>query len=389
MLKDKFTFICGKKGGVMFLRRFFVLLLLASSIGLLASCAATEEASELDDLTGEALIAAAQAEGKVVVYSSTSRIRAAAELFTAKYGIQVESTNLNDSQMIEKVFREVGGNIAGADFVLAQDSGRVFGQLINTGYLVNYVPVSMRDVIPVKYQSPLTHQFINKVFIFNSERGTAPVISNVWELTDPEWAGRVQFKDPAGEGVNYNFLTMITNPEWSQKLAEAYQDHYGRPIQLTTENAGYEWIQSFFNNSLLLGNSDTRISENVGTKGQPNTVMGLFVYSKKRYDASKDLALTPMTEISPFSGFYYPMFLQMTKNAQNPYAARLFIEFLLTEEGFSPWGKDVGSYSSNPTIPVNSDDEPLNFWEPRLVLEEPFWLFQNRSKVEEFVEKIK
>lgn len=373
----------------MFLRRFFVLLLLTSSIGLLASCAATEEASELDDLTGEELIVAAQAEGKVVVYSSTSRMKAAGELFTEKYGIEVEYTNLNDSQMIEKVFREVGGNIAGADFVLAQDSGRVFGQLINTGYLVNYVPVSMRDVIPVKYQSPLTHQLINKVFIFNSERGTAPVISNVWELTDPEWAGRVQFKDPALEGVNYNFLTMITNPEWSQKLAEAYQDHYGRPIQLTTENAGFEWIQAYFNNSLLLGNSDTRISENVGTKGQADTVMGLFVYSKKRYDASKDLALTPMTEINPFSGFYYPMFLQMTKNAQNPYAARLFIEFLLTEEGFAPWGRNVGSYSSNPTIPVNSDDEPLIFWEPRLVLEEPFWLFQNRSKVEEFVEKLK
>lgn len=373
----------------MIFKRLMYLSLLIGGVLLISACEPAEETNGLEDLTGEELIAAAQAEGKVVVYSNTSRIAAASVLFTEKYGIEVEHTNLNDSQMIEKVFREVGGNIFGADFVIAQDSGRVFGQLINTGYLVNYVPVSMRDVIPEKYQNPLQFQLINKVFIFNSERGTNPVITNVWELTDPEWAGRVQFKDPALEGVNYNFLTMLTSPEWSEKLADAYEDHYGRPIVLTTENAGFEWIQGFFNNQLLLGNSDTRISESVGTKGQEDTVMGLFVYSKKRFDASKDLALTPMTEIQPFSGFYYPLFLQMTKNAEHPYAARLFIEFLLTEEGFQPWGKNVGSYSTNPNIPVNSDDEPLNFWEPRLVPEEATWLFQNRSKVEEFVENLK
>ena len=46
----------------------------------------------------------------------------------------------------------------GADFVIAQDSGRVYGQLIATGYLVNYVPPSMRNVIPAQYQKPITFQ---------------------------------------------------------------------------------------------------------------------------------------------------------------------------------------------------------------------------------------
>ena len=207
-------------------------------------------------------------------------------------------------------------------------------------------------------------------------------------MTNPEWKGLVQFKDPKSEGVNANFLTMITSDEWSAKLEKAYEDLYGKKLVLTTENAGYEWIKRFFQNSLVLGNSDTNISENIGIKGQPKTTMGLFVYSKTRFDATKNLALQAMTEIEPFSGFMYPAFLHLTRNAKNPNAAKLFIEFLLTEQGFAPWAKDVGSYSSNPSIPVNKGDFEVSFWASRLVQEDPVFLFENRAKVEEFVNNI-
>ena len=340
------------------------------------------------DLTREELIAAAQAEGRVVVYSVTSRIANAAEAFERRYGIRVEHSNLNDGALVQKVSTEVGGRIAGADFVISQDSGRVFGQLLATNYLVNYVPPSFRDVIPEQYQNPLVFQLNNKVFIFNSEKTQTPVISNVWETTEPQWRGLIQFKAPNSEGVNMNFLTMLTSPEWSQKLAQAYQNHYGRPITLTTPNAGYEWIKRFFDNGLVLGNSDTAMSENIGIKGQPQTTMGLFVYSKSRFEVTKDLALMPMTEIEPFSGFIYPQFLHLTANAPHPHAAKLFIEFLLTEEGFEPWSRDVGSYSSNPNIAVNEGDHPVAFWESRLVPEDPAFIFENRAQVEEFVNNI-
>lgn len=333
----------------------------------------------------QALIDAAKKEGKVVVYSITSRIANAAKAFEAKYGIKVEAYNLKDGELIEKVTREVGGNISSADFVICQDSGRVYGQLIATGYLVNYVPGSMKNVIPAQYQNPLVFQFINKVFIFNSEKTQTPVIKNVWELTESKWKGLVQFKDPKLEGVNANFLTMLTSPEWSAKLAKAYEDLYGKKLVLTTPNAGYEWIKRFFQNGLILGNSDTTISENIGIKGQKAQTLGLFVYSKTRYDAAKNLALLPMPDVQPFSGFMYPAFLQMTKNAKNKNAAKLFIEYLLTEEGFAPWSKDVGSYSSNPTIKIDPADHPVSFWTPRLVFEDPEFLFENRADVEEFV----
>jgi len=331
------------------------------------------------------LVNAAKKEGKVVVYSITSRISNAATAFEKKYGIKVEAYNLKDGELIEKVTREVGGNITGADFVICQDSGRVYGQLIAPGYLVNYIPDSMKNVIPKEYQNPLVFQFINKVFIYNSEKTQNPVIKNVWELTEPKWKGLVQFKDPKQEGVNANFLTMVTSPTWSERLAKAYEDLYGKKLVLTTPNAGYEWIKRWFQNGLILGNSDTTISENIGIKGQKAQTMGLLVYSKTRYDDAKNLALLPMTEVQPFSGFMYPAFLQMTKNAKNKNAAKLFIEYLLTDEGFKPWSKDVGAYSSNPSIKIDPTDHPVEFWASRLVFEDPQFLFENRADVEEFV----
>lgn len=368
-------------------------LVAAATLGILSGCASKDNPPAQENLpvqeevvmSQDELIAAAKAEGKVVVYSITSRISKAAEAFEQKYGIKVEASNLKDFELVEKVSKEVGGGIVGADFVIAQDSGRVYGELINTGYLVNYVPESMKDIIPQEFQNPLSTQFINKVFIFNNEKSQEPIITNVWQLTEPAFAGLVQFKNPFQEGVNSNFLTMVTSPEWSGKLAAAYKDLYGREIELTTENAGYEWIKMFFENGAVLGTSDTTISENIGIKGQPQTHVGLFVFSKTRFDESKDLALQAMTDVKPFAGFYYPAYAMLTSNAKNPNAAKLFIEYLLTEEGFAPWGKDVGAYSSNPNIGINEGDYPMDFWRDILVPEDPEFIYENRTDVEEFI----
>ncbi|GHV39775.1 hypothetical protein AGMMS49546_12430 [Spirochaetia bacterium] len=59
-------------------------------------------------LTHDELVAAAKAEGRVVVYSITSRISSASEAFEKLYGIKVEYSNLKDGELIEKVTKEVG-----------------------------------------------------------------------------------------------------------------------------------------------------------------------------------------------------------------------------------------------------------------------------------------
>ena len=339
------------------------------------------------EMSHDELVEAAKKEGKLVVYSTTSRVSTAAENFEKLYGIKVETANLKDGELVEKTSLEVGGGVNGADMVLCQDGARVYGELITPGYLVNYVPETLKDQIPEENQNPLVFQFVDKVFIFNSENSTDAPVTNIWQLTEPEWKDRVQFKNPNQEGVNSNFLTMLTSDEWSGKIADAYKEYYFINIAATTENAGYEWMQAFFNNTVL-GTSDSTIAENVGTKGQKDQLIGLFVLSKTRYVETKDLALATAPDMAPFSGFYYPIYAQLTSNAQNVNAAKLFIEYLMTAEGFEPWSSDVGSYSGNLQVPCNPADKDMTYWAPRLVREDPQYVYENRAQVEEFVNNL-
>ncbi len=345
-----------------------------------------QQVPEEKPMTHDELVAAAKAEGTVVVYSITSRIAKAAKTFTEKYGIQVEATNLKDFELVEKISKEGQTGAVGADFVICQDGGRVMGELLNQDYLYNYVPPTMKDVIPAEFQNPLAFAFINKVFIYNDEATNGAPFNNIWALTEPEWKGNFQFKNPFMEGVNANFLTMVTKPEIADRIAAAYKDYFGKEITLTTRNAGYEWIKSLFENDLIITTSDTKTAESIGVKGQnkPQNA-GLFVYSKFRYKKSKNLALEPIMDVNPFSGFYYPIYVLMDSNAEHPNAAKLFMEYLLTPEGFAPWSANLGTYSSNPNIPLVEGDQPMTTWTNILVAEDPAYCFEHRGEVEEFL----
>jgi ABC-type Fe3+ transport system substrate-binding protein len=235
------------------------------------------------------------------VYSITSRIANAAKSFEAKYGIKVSAHNLKDFELIEKVSQEGKNNVYGADFIIAQDSGRVFGEIIKPGYAYSYVPEDMKNVIPKKYQDPLFFSFITKAFIYNSETYVYPTVNNVWELTEKKWEKKFWFKDPLKEGVNANFLTMVTSPEVSKQLADAYERHFGKKIALTTPNAGYEWIKGIIENRLVMFTSDTKMANALGVKGKNIEAVALGTYSKLRYRKKKNLALMPIMGMEPFA----------------------------------------------------------------------------------------
>ena len=365
-----------------------ILLFCAGSFVFAGGADESSEAAAVEEMpmTHAELVAAAQEEGKVVVYAVTSRIANAAKGFEEKYGIEVEATNLKDFELIEKISKEGSTGAVGADFVLAQDGGRVMGELINLNYLYNYVPESMKDVIPPQFQNPLVLSFINKLFIFNNEMSDESPFNNIWALTTDEWAGNFQFKNPFQESVNANFMTMVTKPEIADKIAEAYKSYFGKEIKLTTPNAGYEWIKAIFENDLVLTTSDTKTAESIGIKGQNKKFnAGLFVFSKLRYVESKNLALQPIMDMEPFSGFFYPIYMLISTTAEHPNAAKLFIEYLLTEEGFAPWSKNMGTYSSNPNVAIQKNDYPMSVWEGILVREDPAYCFENRADVEEFL----
>ena len=365
-----------------------VLSLLLTALPAFADVIADVEAGQA--MTHDELVAKALAEsGTFIVYGNTSRIATAAEEFAALYNITTEANNLKDQEIYTKLRNESGSTAA--DMVMIQD-GAQLTDAIAEGLVINFVPASVKDVLdPADQQPALVHQYINKLFIYNNLGDSVPAIRNVWELTDPAMKGSIIFKNPESEKVNMNFLVMCTKDEWAAKLAEAYKAWKGEDIDLGSyANAGYKWIAEFLDNCTF-GKSDTTIAEEISQDTATGKI-GLFVLSKLRsssvltdnltvaqYDASAN-----GYAVEPFAGFMYPMYTMVNTKATRPYTAMLFIEYLMTQEGFQPWGKSIGAYSPNPAITVNDGDLTIDVWKNTLVMEDADYILEN-FEVEDFI----
>ncbi len=312
-----------------------------------------------------AVEAAAQAEGKLVVYSTTSRTVPAGAAFQELTGIEVEVVRLGEQDLIERAYQEGRAGVRNVDMIVVEDWVASRELLAATGYFVNYVPPNARERFAERYQDPLVLGFINRVFGYNTEKHDADPFTNVWELTMPQYAGRVMIRDVAITGEHQNALT-----EWvrrSDELEAAYTELTGEVLEMTEPNAGLEWIKRFLQNDAIIMTSDTRIAEAIGARGQENPPYGMFyVFSKHRDIPLQDLALSESRSIEPTLGYYYPIVLQLAADARNPNAAKLFMEYLTTLEGFAPWADSPGVYTPNPDQVPFEGDMPWDWWEERL-----------------------
>lgn len=367
--------------------------LLALSFLLMAVPAFADVAADVEAgqaLTHDELVEKAKAEsGTFVVYGNTSRIATAAEDFAALYGITTEANNLKDQEIYTKLRNENGSTAA--DMVMIQD-GAQLTDAIDEGLVINFVPASVKDALDEADQQPaLVHQYINKLFIYNNLGDNVPAIKNVWELTDPAMKGNIIFKNPESEKVNMNFLVMCTKDEWAEKLAAAYKNLKGEDIDLGEyKNAGYKWVAEFLDNCTF-GKSDTTIAEEISQDTAAGKI-GLFVLSKLRSSSVLTDNLTVAQydatangyAVEPFSGFMYPMYTMINTQATRPYTGMLFIEYLMTQDGFKPWGKSIGAYSPNAAITVNEGDLTIDVWKNTLVMEDADYILTN-FEVEDFI----
>ena len=59
-------------------------------------------------------------------------------------------------------------------------------------------------------------------------------------------------------------------------------------------------------------------------------------------------------------------------------------EYLMSEEGFQPWGKSIGAYSPNPAFTVNEGDLTIDVWKDALVVEDAEYILES-LEVEDFI----
>lgn len=346
----------------------------------------SQKSSGEEELSQEELIKAAQEEGIVRVYGVHSYIEKAAAAFQEKYGITVEWTQLGETELMDKVSTECQSGISdSADLIFAQDGARIQAELVSPGYIYNWTSERLGALTGEPDMSLSVFEYSSKAFIYNNElTGDDQYLTNIWMVTDPQYKGLFSMKDPTSEGVNFNFLTMLTKEENAANMAEAYKEYYGKEIELTTENAGYEFIKMMYDNGIVLGTSDTKISEAVGAKGQASTWVGFFAVQRFATAQEKDLALAMNTEMNPVVGWYYPIYSIILNQSQHKNAAKLFVEYMLNEEGWSFWEGNVGDYNANTSLPY-AGDISFDQWKTMAIGEEMEYVYQNRAKVEDFI----
>jgi len=308
-----------------------------------------------EDFSLDALVAAARAEPPLNVYDSTGKIVAMAENFAATYGVQANGVKARAAELLEMVIREVQAGNVQTGVVLIADVPAAVGQLLPEGFAESWLPPDQAEDIDPLARDPLLVVASPYVFAYNTALHESCPITNIWEMTDPEWKGKVVLEDP---------LRLPTFTDWysqmeshaDDRMAAAYEAHYGKPLETQYKSATEAFIAALAGNGPLITDTDTAAAEAVAAPGQTETFVSMVTAAKFRDNAAKGLTLGLCTGMEPFIGFNTAKVALIPKGTPSPNAAKLFVHFIMTEAGIAPQLED-GKISYNTKVPL-SPDEP-------------------------------
>ncbi|MEO5325394.1 ABC transporter substrate-binding protein [Mesorhizobium sp. CC13] len=302
----------------------------------------------------DALVAAAKKEAPINIYDSTGKIVEMAENFTKKYGVQATGIKVSASAQLEMIVREGQAKNVKGDVVLITDAPAGLAQLLPQKFVESWLPPDMADKIPAKFQDPLAVTTNAAIWAYNTEVYDSCPVKNLWELTEPKWKGKVAFYDPLSKGTYPDWFNQTATHD-DAKMKEAYKANFGKDLDVGEDSATAAWVKAFAGNSPLLADADDAISEAVGAPGQKEPFFGLMSSAKFRDNADKGYKLGLCENMLPWPGWTYVKLGLIATGTKSPNASKLFIRYILTEEGIAPQVKD-GKLPTNPDIGLPADE---------------------------------
>ncbi|MBQ8143288.1 MAG: ABC transporter substrate-binding protein [Butyricicoccus sp.] len=319
-----------------------------------------EEASGIliTDETEAELYEAAKKEGKVVLYSISSRCTKVADAFNAKYpGVVCEPFDISQNELIEKVTREYDAGQHVADVIHCKDlDGSLYNEYVSAGTFYTYLPDDIEAVMDPTYTETQTPLYIELTQLFyNTEaHPEGSPITNIWQLTEEQWKGRIVMQNPLDDTSWGSWITGFCVGETPDKLAAAYKELYGQDITLSDgcENAGYEFLKRLHDNEPVFTSSSDEVAESVGTAGQANPPVGFCSSSKIRKNADNGWVLGAVN-LYPTTGIPAINSLYIVEGSEHSAAAKLLVRFMLGGDG-----SDTSGYAPFNTLggwPVRND----------------------------------
>jgi iron(III) transport system substrate-binding protein len=308
-----------------------------------------------------AIEAGAVAEGKLLVYANTSKVEKAAEAFMEKYpGIKVEAFDLGGDDVLLKTVEEQKAGAFTGDVWFSSGGAELVGSVMPKNYVWRFVPESTAAVTDEQYTQPLLmSRFGTGVFAYNSELNETCPISNLWELTNPEWKGKFFIEDPMNDSSTLSkLITIAAHPD---EMKAAYVALYGSEPVLDddTPDAGWLWLKRFAQNAPTPEPGGDEVDSAFATPGMTDSYMALTSYSNMTDVLEGNLAFEPCWGLSPTVGIQSQSYVGIINQAPHPNAAKLWVQFITSAEGRKPWAK-FGTYFPDSTYEVPEGQKTLD-----------------------------
>ena len=306
----------------------------------------------------EAIKAAAIKEGSVVVYSNSSKIEKLIEPWNELYPeIKLEGGDTDDIA-VKMAAEQQAGNVVG-DVWFNSDGHLLYGEFVPNQWMWWYTPpgVVIEDAT-AEQPFAMARRSVD-VIGYNSEifPDGCPA-TNWWQFTEPELKGKFYMEDPLSDSSTTAKLTLFI--KHSDEMAAAYKTLYGK--EWTTdaayandlENAGYLFLKKLAQKAPGIQPGGDEVDSAFATLGMDPAVepgYGWTGLSSYESTLEGELAMAPCYDLEPTAGILKSSYLGIANNAPHPNAAKLFIQFALTETGFDPWNK-FGAYPAAVGLPI-------------------------------------
>ncbi|TDD64094.1 ABC transporter substrate-binding protein [Actinomadura darangshiensis] len=346
--------------------------------------ATVEDAASFDL---DALVAAAKKEGSVLAYDGSGDVKDVAAAFEKKYGIKAEGVKSKAAATAEKMTREgQAGNVT-IDVSLFEDGPMLVGQLLPQKVVTTWIPPDLAKDIGEADRNPL--MMILKAYVFAYNPKLSPqgcLVKNIWDLTDPAWKGKVMMQDPLGKEVFTQWFTQLSE-KGNDKLAAAYEQLGKGKLDTKEKDAAYEWVKRLAKNDPVLTTEDEDVATGVGAPNQTQKRIGLFSISKFRDLEDKNFNMKVCEGLNPWVGFGYPKFATIATKSKHPNAAKLFVHFAMSKEGFDlesasggvSGNKAVGQSPANPPGLTDWNTQLYRFSSDQLLAD-----FRSRQDIKDF-----
>lgn len=315
---------------------------IAAASALLVACGgggdgAQDAADELPAKSGADLVAAAEAEGKVVWYTSipTEAAEGVMAAFEKKYpNIDGEVVRAVTFDLYQRLLTEDSAGQHLADVFNPSDYG-VIADARDRGLLAQHVPDSVKGAIEDRFIDPDGHWWSARIstvgIVYNTDAVPPERAPKTWDdLADPYWAGgKLGFTDPREVATGYAAF-------WEMSKAPGIGEDYFQRLGETAKPRLY---------------AEAGQQLNALTSGE---LAAAVMVDYRGWELLGDGA--PVQVVYPDEGVGYGVdYDAVLKTAPHPYAARLFNEFLGTQEGSTAIAV-YGGYMSRPDAQLYPPD---------------------------------